>query len=563
MHTSRSFEIAGFTSIDISVREEIKSLIGKLIAVDDVSRPDVAGSILQIVENHCAFDNNDPLLCEFSGLIIDYMLSYFLSVKSSHESVLYHFLGLINHSLVTAESPYYHTLQENLKPVIAEFPQAMELYDRLQLLYIFTENHDFDSARTLINELESVVTRQQAQLWVLFHLAKARVLRHENKIKELMRMRLLMIVETYEVDSSDSAINFLLRWIIVINWQRHTVMKKALLMRVYGRISDQKSLNCAFVLYELFTFEDRLVPSAEKLGYQKKLIKFPASILNVQQLQILYFFAGNYSCGVQSHFKESIQNYQYSNYFLHKCWERLLSLSSFMRKHMEPEQYYKAMPFLDIRIHELSDQVSMQNNAYVESLQADYNKIEELYEKVGELSLTDSLTGLRNRRYLENNLFQMVVLAARHKVPVCFSMIDIDFFKLTNDTFGHLAGDYVLKELAKILINEFRKSDIIIRYGGEEFLVILFDSDVDRSIRIMDDLRLKISQYNFEYRHHVIPVTVSIGISCDNTQDPNHSDLNKFITHADTAMYQAKNEGRNRLAVFTTGTAGICDKALA
>jgi diguanylate cyclase (GGDEF)-like protein len=234
-----------------------------------------------------------------------------------------------------------------------------------------------------------------------------------------------------------------------------------------------------------------------------------------------------------------------------------------MRKHMEPEQYYKAMPFLDIRIHELSDQVSMQNNAYVESLQADYNKIEELYEKVGELSLTDSLTGLRNRRYLENNLFQMVVLAARHKVPVCFSMIDIDFFKLTNDTFGHLAGDYVLKELAKILINEFRKSDIIIRYGGEEFLVILFDSDVDRSIRIMDDLRLKISQYNFEYRHHVIPVTVSIGISCDNTQDPNHSDLNKFITHADTAMYQAKNEGRNRLAVFTTGTAGICDKALA
>lgn len=562
MAAAHSFEIAGFTSIELSIREEIKSLIEKLLAVDDVSRPEVADSILRIVGNHCSFENNDPLLCEFSGLIIDYLLSYFLSVKSSHESELYHFLGLLNHSPITSESPYYRSLLENLKPVITDYPQAIELYDRLQLLYIFTENQDFDSARTLITEVEQVVTRQQAQLWVLFHLAKARVLRNENKIEELMRMRLLMIVETYEVDSCDSAINFLLRWIIVLNWQRHAVMKKALLMRVYERISDQKSLNLAVVLYELFALEDRLVPPSEKLGYQKKLIKFPASILNVQQLQILYFFAGNYSCGVQSHFKESIQNYQYSNYFLHKCWERLLSLSRFMRLHLEHEQYFNAMPFLDMRIHELSNQVSMQNNAYVESLQADYNKIEELYEKVGELSLTDSLTGLRNRRYLENNLFQMVVLAARHKVPVCFSMIDIDFFKLTNDTFGHLAGDYVLKELAKILINEFRKSDIIIRYGGEEFLVILFDSDLERSKRIMDELRLKISQYNFEYRHHVIPVTVSIGISCDNTQDPNHSDLNKFITHADTAMYQAKNEGRNRLAVYTKETAGMCDKPI-
>jgi diguanylate cyclase (GGDEF)-like protein len=231
-----------------------------------------------------------------------------------------------------------------------------------------------------------------------------------------------------------------------------------------------------------------------------------------------------------------------------------------MRLHLEPECYFRAMPYLDIRIHELSNQVSMQNNAYVESLQDDYNKIEELYERVGELSLTDSLTGLRNRRYLENNLFQMVVLAARHKVPVCFSIIDIDFFKLTNDTFGHLAGDYVLKELAKVLINEFRKSDIIIRYGGEEFLVILFDSDMERSKRIMDDLRQKISQYNFEYRHHVIPITVSIGISCDNTQDPNHSDLNKFITHADMAMYKAKSEGRNRLSVYTGTPQNTCDK---
>ncbi|MDD2227922.1 MAG: GGDEF domain-containing protein [Candidatus Cloacimonetes bacterium] len=560
MTPTHSFEIAGFTSIAIETREEIRNLVGALLSSDDKSRPAVADDIMELVGKHCSFKPKDPDLCEFSGLIIDFLLSYFLKVKSSHESELYHFLGLLNHSPITSDSPYYQTLVNNLQPIIEEYPDTLKVYDRLQLMYVFTENNDIENAKALLRELEQVVSRKQAQLWVLLHLGKARILRQDNQLQELLRMRMLMIVESYEVDGSDSAINFILRWIIVNNWQKQSLMKKALLMRIYERVRDQKSLNSAVALYELFSLEDRLVPPSEKLGYQKKLIKFPASILNVQQLQILYFFAGNYSSGMQSHFKESIQNYQYSNYFLHKCWERLLNVSRFMRDNLKPECYFKAMPYLDIRIHELSNHVSMQNNAYVESLQADYNKIEELYVQVGELSLTDSLTGLRNRRYLENNLFQMVVLATRHKVPVCFSMIDIDFFKITNDTFGHSAGDFVLKELAKILLSEFRKSDIIIRYGGEEFLVILFDSDLERSIRIMEELRLKIAQYSFVYRNQVIPVTVSIGISCDNTPEPSHGDLNKFISHADLAMYQAKNEGRNRLAIYTCDTKDLCGR---
>ncbi len=551
MANTRSFEIAGFTSIAPELREELRGLISQMLEVDDINRPERCEKILDLIERNCSFTRKSPVLHEFTAIIIEYLLQYFLRVKCSHESDIYHFLGLLNHTPITPESPYYHTLLTNIKPISDVDPGTLDKFNRLQLLYIFTENMDFDNARLLLAELEQVLSREHAQLWVLLNLAKARILKQDNRIKELFRMRLLLIVETYEVDSCDSAINFLLRWIMVVNWQRQTVLKKALLMRVYQSIADQRSLNCAVVLYELFALEDRLVPPSEKLAYQKKLIKFPASILNVQQLQTLYFFAGNYNNGVQSHFKESIQNYQYSNYFLHKCWEHLLGLSRFMRIQTKPECYYSAMPYLDVRIHELSNQVSMQNNAYVESLQADYGKIEELYQKVGELSLTDSLTGLRNRRYLENNLFQMVVLAARHKVPVCFSMLDIDFFKLTNDTFGHQAGDYVLKELAHILISEFRKSDIIIRYGGEEFLVILFDSDVERSSLIMDGLRQKIAQHSFEFRHHTIPVTVSIGISCDNSQDPRHSDLNKFIAHADSALYKAKNDGRNRLIVYS------------
>jgi diguanylate cyclase len=186
----------------------------------------------------------------------------------------------------------------------------------------------------------------------------------------------------------------------------------------------------------------------------------------------------------------------------------------------------------------------------VESLQANFYKIEELYEKVGELSLTDSLTGLRNRRYLEGNIFQMIVLAARHNVPVCFSMIDIDFFKLINDNYGHLVGDYVLKEIAAILSAEFRKSDVIVRYGGDEFLIILFDSDPNLSYSMMEELRNKIEVHTFEYQNLKINITISIGIACDFHKSNKPTNLSKCISFADQACYAAKTNGRNRVEIY-------------
>ncbi|MDY0151199.1 MAG: GGDEF domain-containing protein [Candidatus Cloacimonas sp.] len=547
--SKHGFEIAGFTAIDPEQRLLLKEQVTALIVGDDETRKSIAETIALKLDSESGSNINSQISCEYSSLIIDFLLSYLLEIKNSHESEYYHFLTILNHVPVTRESPYYQTLIKGLQPETGIDSCVLNLFDRLQLLYIFIDNRDFENAKKLYAELEGLIDKRHLQLWSLYKLCHAKILRHDNAVAELLQMQLTLIVEAYYLDGPDSAIYYILRWIMAINWQKHYIIKKILLMRIYDKIHDQKSLNCAMVLYELYNMEDRLVPSNEKLSYQKKLIKFPAAILNVQQLQNLYFFAGNYSSGVQSHFKDSIQNYQYSNYFLHKSWDRLLSLSKFMREQLDPISYFSAMPYLDHRIQDLSNQVSLQNNAYVESLQADFDKIEELYEKVGELSLTDSLTGLRNRRYLDGNLFQMVILAARHKVPVCFAMIDIDFFKRVNDTYGHLAGDYVLKELARLLTNEFRKSDISIRYGGEEFLVILFDTVIERSKEMMEEFRKKIEGHSFEYRNQVIPITISIGISCDENQDPEHTELSKFISCADAAMYSAKNSGRNKVFI--------------
>jgi len=547
---NHSFEIAGFTSIEPGSRVALKKLIADLIAGNEEDSAGIVEAIVQMVGSACDYSTQHPLHCEYSGLIIDYLLNYFLVVRNSHESEFYHFLNLMNHVPITVDSPFYHPMLKTLRPIIDKDPGLLELFNRLQMLYIFTENRDYENANLLMEELEPLVNKDHLQYWVLFQICKARMLRYQNNFAELMRMHLWMILEAYNVDGSDCALNLILRWILATNWQKLGVIKKALLMRIHDRIGEQKSLNGAIVLYELFSMEDRLVPSSEKTSYQKRLIKFPATILNVQQLHSLYFFAGYYYCGVLSKFKDSIQNYQYSNYFLHKSWERLLTLSRFMREQLDTDTYYKAMPYLDARIREWSKQASLQNNAYVESLQANFDTIESLYEKVGELSLTDSLTGLRNRRFLDGNLLQMVILAARHKVPICFSMIDIDLFKLANDSFGHLAGDFVLKELSKLLINEFRKSDVIVRYGGEEFLVILFDSDNERSKEIMEGLRAKVESHSFDYRGNVIPITISIGIACDQNLDPQQHDLNKSISCADSALYTAKSNGRNSVAVY-------------
>ncbi len=544
------YSISLFTSVEQDLRNKLKEAVHRLSSADIDSRLKIIEKIVDMVISACSGNLDNPLFCEFSGLIIEYLLDFLLLPKPEKESDFYIFLSFLSHFPVTQDSPYYPYIHKLMNEQQDNGSERENLFNRLQLLYLITENGDFANAEELLEELEPFINSNCLELWSLLQLSKINIFFHQNKPAELLETQLNLILDTFQRDSNDSAVNFIIRWLITTKWHKQNIIKKTLLLRIYNSLAEQKSLNSAMVLYELFSLEERLVPAAEKIEYQRILIKYPAAVLNIQQLHTLYFFAGYYNCGVLSNFKDSIQDYQYSNYFLHKSWDSLLNLSHFMREHLDPSHYFKAIPYLEVRIKELSNQASLQNNAYIESLQANFYKIEELYEKVGELSLTDSLTGLRNRRYLEGNLFQMVVLAARHNVPVCFSMIDIDFFKLVNDNYGHLAGDYVLKELARILTSEFRKSDVIVRYGGDEFLVVLFDADQKLSSSLMEELRKKIETSSFTYQNQIITFTISIGIACDFHPSSQTKNLAKCIARADEACYVAKTTGRNKVELY-------------
>ena len=172
-----------------------------------------------------------------------------------------------------------------------------------------------------------------------------------------------------------------------------------------------------------------------------------------------------------------------------------------------------------------------------------------LYAEQQRLAVTDSLTGLINRRRLDEELVKEVKRSDRFQRPVSVLMLDIDNFKRVNDTFGHPAGDRILKHLAQILMIELRTTDIVARYGGEEFLIILPETDETTAVVIAERLRKRIMSDGADPIRHMAPeiiVTISIGIA----GVPTHANTPESIVQtADHALYRAKHEGKNRVVV--------------
>jgi diguanylate cyclase (GGDEF)-like protein len=134
-----------------------------------------------------------------------------------------------------------------------------------------------------------------------------------------------------------------------------------------------------------------------------------------------------------------------------------------------------------------------------------------LYRSALQSALKDDLTGFGNKRALDAGLHREADLAVRHKRPLSILMLDVDHFKRINDTMGHIAGDKILKDLAATIKKSARQSDLCFRYGGEEFMVILDDSDTIQAINIAERIRLSVEQYTYSYKGKIIPVTISLG----------------------------------------------------
>lgn len=177
-----------------------------------------------------------------------------------------------------------------------------------------------------------------------------------------------------------------------------------------------------------------------------------------------------------------------------------------------------------------------------------------LQRKLSQAATHDALTGLPNRRAADDFMAHEALLAQRRGAPLSALMVDIDFFKRVNDQHGHAAGDHVLQTLAQLLKRRARASDLVARWGGEEFLVLLPDTSPEGAQQVGEQLRLAVQEAPFRWQDTAIPVTVSIGAATWRS-GPFHA--NALIASADGALYQAKSSGRNRMCVAAPAAASI------
>jgi two-component system cell cycle response regulator len=163
-----------------------------------------------------------------------------------------------------------------------------------------------------------------------------------------------------------------------------------------------------------------------------------------------------------------------------------------------------------------------------------------------EMAITDALTGLHNRRYMESHLTTLVEQAAARDKPLTVLVLDIDYFKAINDTFGHDAGDDVLREFAVRVKKSIRGIDLACRYGGEEFVVVMPETDMAVAAMVAERLRRRIASEAFVIAQGAgsVEVTISIGLAALASPDDGAASI---LKRADQALYRAKRDGRNRV----------------
>lgn len=245
--------------------------------------------------------------------------------------------------------------------------------------------------------------------------------------------------------------------------------------------------------------------------------------------------------------------YSYKDFLQKKLWEVGLfkdiesSRSAFSELQKKGYVRYKDLP-LQTKDGRTID-VEFVSNVYLVNMRKviqcnirDITEQKRMEEKLKKLSTKDNLTGFYNRRKFKEIIRIEIERVKRYNQPLSIIMFDIDHFKKVNDKYGHGAGDSVLKAIADIVRNNIRKIDYLFRWGGEEFLILSSETQLDKAHALAERIRKAIESYKFK---KVGKITVSFGVTEFKERDTQDS----FIKRADDAMYKAKEKGRNRVEV--------------
>lgn len=214
---------------------------------------------------------------------------------------------------------------------------------------------------------------------------------------------------------------------------------------------------------------------------------------------------------------------------------------------------YLVKPFEDISLvsaaaHRALEKVWLteENKSLMEKLAIQNKKLARVSRFLKELAFRDGLTGLYNHRYFHESLKEGVLRAVRHGRPLSAMLIDVDHFKTYNDAHGHPAGDRLLKSLAKLITSRMRKSDVAARYGGDEFVALLYETEKDDAKEVAESLLGLVAKHPFEggQTQPLGRVTLSIGVSA---VSGDLDDASALLQRADEALYEVKQNGKNNV----------------
>ncbi|MBI4799913.1 MAG: diguanylate cyclase [Desulfarculus sp.] len=172
-------------------------------------------------------------------------------------------------------------------------------------------------------------------------------------------------------------------------------------------------------------------------------------------------------------------------------------------------------------------------------------RLEESTKRLEQMSQTDHLTQVANRRHLFDRLSQELNLVRRNRQALSLAILDVDHFKKVNDTYGHLCGDQVLVQLAGMLKASLRAYDLVGRYGGEEFCLVLPNTNLEDAVALVERLRCQVAESEFQFGRLRLSITISAGVTCSQDQPPEVR-ADTLLSQADEALYRAKTSGRNQ-----------------
>ena len=223
---------------------------------------------------------------------------------------------------------------------------------------------------------------------------------------------------------------------------------------------------------------------------------------------------------------------------------------AYRKQYHEQQRMVRLSDRMQLELHQANQRFQEQAEelrSLNQSLTREIERRQKLEEELRNLAVTDSLTGLFTRRHLLEMGAREAIRAARNGSPLSLVIIDLDHFKTVNDRYGHAAGDRALQVFAQICRENLRETDVLGRIGGEEFAVVLPDSDTELAREAAERVRLCLAQREIDHQGHTFSLQASFGVAACAADAKG---LQQALSHADKALYQAKAQGRNRTVIW-------------